>query len=92
MQAGKMLATSPSLGCISQGLFHITVVAFCHLAVTLKLPEGQNKGEKRPGLVRSGSANILTSLGGQAGAAQGCWLHRGSWVLVCARKWALCSG
>ena len=43
--AGKMPAKSPSLGCIPQGVFHVTVVALCHPAVILKLPGGQNKGE-----------------------------------------------
>lgn len=69
--AGKMLTYSPSLGCIPQDIFHITVVALCHPAVILKLPGGQNKGGLAPhGPVGSGGANILTFLSEQAGDAR----------------------
>lgn len=64
MWAGKMPAKSPSLGCIPQGVFHVTPVALCHLAVIRKLPGEQNKGELAlRGLAGSRAANVLTPLG-----------------------------
>lgn len=71
MCAGKMPAKSPSLSCIPQSVFHVTVVALCHLAVILELPGGQNKAELAlHGLAGSGGTNVLTSLRERAGAAR----------------------
>lgn len=51
--------------------FHVTVVALCHPAVTLKLPRGQNKVEVAlHGLAGSGGSNVPTSLRERAGAAR----------------------